>query len=250
MGKGTASGNNANNVVVEKISIVLENRLKQAHRTAACNSKGRKVLCLRRGIYEKSHLVPQELLWTARRLGASGVAPFEETKHFYYTNNLPHKSLQLPGTVLMARVMQRCGWTSGKSDEFSAFDVQPIRRQKPLVLRSTMRRRRPAPKNHCHSRPFQLPLISFQSSLLGSAETGASPISDSRAVASCIRDLHPAIVAQVFADARDEARPNQLRLCGCLLTERKSVKRSAGIQWKSGVCLDFMPWKLAPRWCL
>lgn len=95
-------------------------------------------------------------------------------------------------TVSEGRVMQRCGWTSGKSGDFSALATEPITLQTPLSLRNTTLSRERATKSYCHSRASQLPLISFQRSLSGSAETGAGPISSLRAVASCIHDKHPA----------------------------------------------------------
>jgi hypothetical protein len=137
-------------------------------------------------------VVRRELLWMARRFGATGAATFEKTTQFFHAHVVPHGSLPLPGTVLKAMGMRPSGWTSGKSDVFSALDEQPIRRQKSLKMHSTTRRRTPSTKNRYHSRRFQLPLISFERPLLGSAEVGVRPINSSCTVASCIHDQHPA----------------------------------------------------------
>lgn len=94
-------------------------------------------------------------------------------------------------TVPKGSVMQRCGWTSGKSDDFSAFAADPITLQTSLLLRNTAQRRARATKSHCHSQHSQLPLISFQRCSPGSAEA-AGPMSSCRAVASCSHDKHPA----------------------------------------------------------
>jgi hypothetical protein len=86
--------------------------------------------------------------------------------------------------------MQRSGWTSGKSGDFSAFRAAPIRRQTSLLLRNTTLWRERVKSNVCHLMDAQLPLISFQRPSPGSAEAGANPISSFHAVASCFHGQH------------------------------------------------------------
>lgn len=122
-------------------------------------------------------------------------------------------------TVSKGRVMQRCGWTSGNSGDFSAFAADPITLQTSLLLRNTAQRRGRATKSHCHSLYSQLPLISFQRCSPGSAETGAGPMSTCRAVASCSHDKHPATCArtiQLISRSADFSS-SLLRLCGVVL---------------------------------
>lgn len=94
----------------------------------------------------------------------------------------PHKSILLTFlamahyscrvTVFEARVMQRCGWTSAKSDDFSVFSAQPIKRHTRLLHRNTARRRERTKRISATGRPFSCPLSRFKSHHLGQQRQG------------------------------------------------------------------------------
>ena len=169
----------------------------------------------------------------ASRFGATGAVPFEKTTQFFHAHIVPHGSLPLSGTVLKAIAMQPSGWTSGKSDVFSALRAQPIRRQKSSKLRSTTRRRTPSTRNHCHSRCFQLPLISFRRPLLGSSEVGVRQSTVRALLPPTSTTSIPRRERWWLSSYADEARRHEsaeaLRSLPADRTTDQTVGRSAGV---------------------
>lgn len=129
----------------------------------------------------------KNILSLRRRPGTTDQAPSERATHFYMLTFLAVAHYSCRNTVSGARVIQRCGWTSGKNDDFSVFATQPITVQSPLVMRNTTLRRKRAQHSRCHSQACQLPLISFQGHRLGQRRQGRA---QSVAFALLLPNLH------------------------------------------------------------
>lgn len=115
---------------------------------------------------------PKNILRISRRPGATEWAPSYQTTHFYraHTSPMAHYSYQV--TVFETGVMERCGWTSRKSDVFSVFLVQPIRRRITPLRRNTTGRRERAKSISTTEEALSCPSFCFKSSTWVSGDKG------------------------------------------------------------------------------